>query len=1212
MQKLKFQKLTPTQDVDLSGYEEALEYVFSESDIRNIAISGSYSAGKSSIIESYKRKHPDKNFMHLSLAHFRPADSETSETIEDGENSCVMKDQKMTESDIEGKILNQLIQQIPSKKIPQTNFRIKQNVGVGKVMAITFLTCVFILCMIHCIKFYGLKEYIANLDDGIFKEVFSIMTNLKIRIITGIIAFAIFGVAIYKFIRVQCSKNILRKINLQGNEIEIFSDSNDSYFDKYLNEVLYLFENTGVDGIVFEDIDRFDNVTIFERLREINTLTNIRLRGNGKEKNKTLRFFYLLRDDIFENKDRTKFFDYILPVVPVLDSSNSYNKLKEYLENVDLYVKFDDHFLRGISLYIDDLRVLKNIFNEFIIYNKRLNNIELDVNKMFAIITYKNIFPRDFADLQLNRGFVYALFASKGELIENQSAALKQEYEKIIERIQNCEKERLDSLQELEDVKSARYNWIYNSNKKYTSRENDKWQMKEYPRRKQAIEDSTTGKIANLRERQDVLKKQIQNIKNLSLSKLLTREVVEDAFKIEYVNETGERNNFYAIKGNYYFDLLKYLITRGYIDESYSDYMTYFYSNSLSIGDKMFLRSVLGKKEKPFEYQLDAPELVVENLEEFDFTQPETLNFDLTEYILAEAKPNLVSSMINQLKEEKRFDYIDGYMRSEKDISKMVMAINQEWPSMFFQALTEHLLQDNLIKKFSYKTVEYADVKTLGNVNVEECLTSYISQDKNYLSVGDIDIQNCIKSFGILGVSFKEINAESVNEVLLEEVYQKNLYEINDSNIRLMLVKKCGVSNIEKTMHAFITFIITRKELPLCKHLWSNIKDTFTEYLKICNENISDSSDAIIAILNNAEVSLEDKKIYIERLVTFVHELAQISEASVQTFLVENLAIMYTVGNILYYYEHNGLSSELVSFINSNNESLDYTEMEKDGVTDKFLDSCLRCNEIDNEKYKQIIANLCTPMSEFDIEGLSDEKIVILIDLNFIPMNKQNLGFIRREYADNVYKYIHYDIDTYIDVVEEAGVEPNEIVEILTWCDVPDEKKINLLSKTESEVTVKERDFSDEVVAYVLDHNLKLTDILWLIETYGKKSDRIKKSILTVCQENMPFVISNSANMDNELLNQIMADERVDFECKIDLLKKVIGRLSEDDIWRILLKLGAEKIVDNLNGGHKRVEVSSQNELILNTLCDAGIIENYETFANEKYYKKIRKTENDK
>lgn len=98
---------------------------------------------------------------------------------------------------------------------------------------------------------------------------------------------------------------------------------------------------------------------------------------------KQLRFFYLLRDDIFENKDHTKFFDYIMPVVPVLDSSNSYNKVREYLENAGIFGQFDDHFLRGVSLYIDDLRVVKNIFNEFLIYNHKLNAIELDVNKLF-------------------------------------------------------------------------------------------------------------------------------------------------------------------------------------------------------------------------------------------------------------------------------------------------------------------------------------------------------------------------------------------------------------------------------------------------------------------------------------------------------------------------------------------------------------------------------------------------------------------------------------------------------------------------------------------------------------------------------------------------------------------------------------------------------------------------------------------------------------
>ncbi len=61
------------------------------------------------------------------------------------------------------------------------------------------------------------------------------------------------------------------------------------------------------------------------------------------------------------------------------------------------------------------MRVLKNIYNEFMVYYNKLNTIELNPNKMLAMITYKNIFPRDFSNLQLNQGFVYELFNRKDE-----------------------------------------------------------------------------------------------------------------------------------------------------------------------------------------------------------------------------------------------------------------------------------------------------------------------------------------------------------------------------------------------------------------------------------------------------------------------------------------------------------------------------------------------------------------------------------------------------------------------------------------------------------------------------------------------------------------------------------------------------------------------------------------------------------------------------
>ena len=67
--KYKFERLTPTDNVDLEVYEEAIDYVFDNPDVRNVAISGAYSAGKSSILASYKKSIVIRGFciFHLHI-----------------------------------------------------------------------------------------------------------------------------------------------------------------------------------------------------------------------------------------------------------------------------------------------------------------------------------------------------------------------------------------------------------------------------------------------------------------------------------------------------------------------------------------------------------------------------------------------------------------------------------------------------------------------------------------------------------------------------------------------------------------------------------------------------------------------------------------------------------------------------------------------------------------------------------------------------------------------------------------------------------------------------------------------------------------------------------------------------------------------------------------------------------------------------------------
>ena len=344
--KYHFERLTPIDSVDLNVYEEAIDFVFNHSDVRNVAISGAYSAGKSSVLASYKKKHSDLHFLHISLAHFKsPNEKDTTE---------------VKESVLEGKILNQLIHQIPSDKIPQTNFRVKKRISRLHIIIQTLKIIVLLVAIIHFLFFDSWKSYVSALHIDWLKSILKFSVQPYNLMIDGIIIIILVYSFIHGLIKIQKNKNVFRKLNLQGNEIEIFEESDDSYFDKYLNEVLYLFENVDADVIVFEDMDRFNANKIFERLREVNTLANIQLQ---KENKKILRFFYLLRDDIFISKDRTKFFDYIVPVVPVVDSSNSYDQFISHFKKGGLFEKFNESLRKKI---IDDLAKceINEIINE--------------------------------------------------------------------------------------------------------------------------------------------------------------------------------------------------------------------------------------------------------------------------------------------------------------------------------------------------------------------------------------------------------------------------------------------------------------------------------------------------------------------------------------------------------------------------------------------------------------------------------------------------------------------------------------------------------------------------------------------------------------------------------------------------------------------------------------------------------------------------------
>ena len=108
----------------------------------------------------------------------------------------------------------------------------------------------------------------------------------------------------------------IKKLGIGGASIEIDKRISKSILNNHIDEILYFFEVTNNNVVVIEDLDRFEQTDVFTKLREINLLIN-----RSKKVEKDVVFVYAIRDDMFQDKDRTKFFDFIIPIIPIINSS---------------------------------------------------------------------------------------------------------------------------------------------------------------------------------------------------------------------------------------------------------------------------------------------------------------------------------------------------------------------------------------------------------------------------------------------------------------------------------------------------------------------------------------------------------------------------------------------------------------------------------------------------------------------------------------------------------------------------------------------------------------------------------------------------------------------------------------------------------------------------------------------------------------------------
>lgn len=634
-------------------------------EILNIAVTGPYGSGKSSVIKTFKeRVKKDVKILDISLAtldadaSLYAAENTTSagDQEKDKQQPAITSEQKETlNRKIEFSILQQLVYRKTLEMLPFSRLRKIRHFSKHTIQTMAM----YVVGVVVLIAFALQLDF---MQIPLFYETFGV--PITAQHVISIVSIILLLTMMYETV-VYIIKNYggirLQKISVGGNEIDIHDDG--SIFNRYLDEILYFFQCTDYNVVIIEDLDRFNTTDIFLKLRELNHLIN-----KSEMIGRTIKFVYAVKDDMFKDSSRSKFFDYITTVIPVITTTNSKDMLKRALKEQGHDGEVVDDDIRDIAFHIDDMRLLYNIVNEYHQYTQRLdkNGQHLEAKKMLAMMTVKNYHPHDFSELHNRKGRLYDILSpqTKRKFVDiainiRLAERIKQAEEQLAAYDATCllqEKElRLAYLVAIYDnlthgtyaivddteyqlsqiaddanlfeklISKDEVEYIYNkyNYRNYRSSKNLNFQDIEKKVNEHFTYHQRLEQIGRDREK---LEDEVQNTK-LEIQRIGTYTISE---LLEIFN-LYEDECFKSIGLS---DMEEDFVRHGFIAEDYNDYIAYFYPDIMSLADHQLCLDMKLNRKPAYDSTIDNIELFLKELPETALRYESVWNFHILDYIV--------------------------------------------------------------------------------------------------------------------------------------------------------------------------------------------------------------------------------------------------------------------------------------------------------------------------------------------------------------------------------------------------------------------------------------------------------------------------------------------------------------------------------------------------------------------------------------------------
>jgi hypothetical protein len=1136
--------------------------------VREIAITAPYSGGKSSLINTYRKRAPHHNYTCISLASF-------NETTKIGQENKEYLDQ------IEKSIVQQILYRTESKDTPNSRFRKIYPVPLKYSSALfTASSLILWLLLLEVLKTSSTHSLsLSTIID------LSNHSTSYIWIISYLLALP---TLITKDIYEVLHKLDITKFNPINGEIELEKKNNDSVFNIYLEEIIYYFQTTGSDIVIFEDLDRFEKPEIFIKLKELNKLIN-----DSIDIKQNVRFIYALRDDVFTGKNRTKFFDVIIPIIPITGKSNSYPQLKELLKNSELSDDLSDNFIRDISAYLDDMRILKNIVSEYGIYKKTLTPhlLNIDHSKLFGFIIYKNIYCDEFSKLHNNEGILFNTINQVSKAINTIEDNIKTESNAIENELISINNESTNSIQEinsnhlllileklspqniittinnrniysipnpeifdslLKDKNKFTWSTIHGQNNQSTKNFSSYIDQigHNYEERKENIINKSNNRISILEKKLKHLQQYTNSIQNFSLKDFANSESSDQV--LLYCKEKP---------------LLKHMIQKGYIDEHYHLYTTIFIEGHMTRSDMDYIMSVKNNKPLNKDKKIHNPEETLKYLSDEEFKNLAFLNYDIVSYLLNKNNTAAIKSFINTalLNSSDRFSITLNSIEKLNDKKKWVNILLNTWNTLFIDLLesqdTSSEITSEIICLLLSNLSDYSTFKQL--VNSKDHLEKYLVDNYSiqfFFPVDNTKRNNLFESLNHLNIKFKSLKNCKDNISFLNHVLKNKTFIINKDNLSIILASIGKSSDTDALKLSDLKSIKNNDFQVILDEEINKIAQL------ISTDEISISTEIeIIDIINNPEVISDTKFALIDNVGFVLSEIDSIMDTLFYEVILKNRKLVFSWENIKTIIASEKVPHEILAEIFNNDEitkNLSSSDTTLNQSVSEIILNIIALDIVDINNFKEMYKFLDYIYQDSELKNLHHDKAAYLITNNELTATAETFNTLKAISTELSslfiaanFKLLHKEIVS----GESIDISTDEFYEILSFDNMSIEDKRTFIT-LKSNLIIPSRDNFDLIAATLIsldnDHfkdssipNLSKELLLLLIDSI-KDSDIRKHFFLSQLQHLNTSEIETTLQVLDDELSSITKTKsytlikNTEINLRVSSALKIIGYIS--------------------------------------------------------------------